>query len=95
MPTYVFQDQETGAVVEMAMPLSNAPRYGQVIRRDGRRLKRVVEQTLNIVSPFKPYVTHCIPKRTKGFKHTPEGKCVVETAAQERAYAKETGMEWE
>lgn len=94
MPTYCFRNLTTGERRELIFPIRKAPRYGQVITVDGDRLERVLEDTANVVAPFKPYVTHCLPKRTPGFKHAPDGKCVVETAAQERAYAKETGMEW-
>lgn len=95
MPTYVFEDIQTGDQVELPLPMSRAPGYGKTIVHEGRTLKRVVESSCNMIKPFKAYVTRVIPKNTKGFKHTPKGHCVVETPRQERQYAKATGLELE
>lgn len=41
MPHYDFEDVATGEAVELFFSMSDAPRVGEVVRRDGRRLRRV------------------------------------------------------
>lgn len=95
MPTYVFEDVESGERVERVIPMAKAPKYDQVLVCEGRKLRRVVEDAFQVTRPFKPYITRVPPKRMPGFKHTPEGHCVVETRKQEVDYARRTNMKWD
>lgn len=42
MPHYDFEDTKTGEAVELWFEMSKAPRIGEKIRHEGRRLRRVV-----------------------------------------------------
>lgn len=42
MPTYDFEDVKTGEPVELVMQMSEAPKWGEVIKHGKRRLRRVV-----------------------------------------------------
>ena len=95
MPTYVFEDIKTGEQVELPLPIRRAPGYGKTIRHEGRTLKRVVENSANTIKSFKPYVTRSVPKHTPGFEHNAKGHCIVQSPAQEKWYAKQSGLEWE
>ena len=95
MPTYVFKDVVNGEQVELVLPMSKAPGYGQCIKHEGRTLERIVETEANVIKPFKPYTTRVVPKNTPGFKHNEKGHCIVETSQQERWYANRSGLEWE
>lgn len=95
MATYVFEDVKTGDIVEHQFPMTKAPKYGQVIKVDGRQLRRVVEDKLQVTAGFKPYITRVVPKNTEGFKHTEKGHCIVENRRQEQWYSKRSGLEWE
>lgn len=54
---------------------------------------------VNIIKPFKPYVTHVLPRHASdpdcNFKHDPKGRAIIENAHQERVTAKRTGLEWD
>lgn len=92
---YCFQDEANGQRSEHFFAVRDAPKYDQVVEIDGRRLRRVIETQINAIGAIKPYVTYTLPKHLPGFKHNKQGRCVIETRAQELQYAKETGMEWE
>lgn len=42
MPNYTFED-ENGQTVEVMLPMSEAPGWGEWVEIDGKRLRRVVE----------------------------------------------------
>jgi hypothetical protein len=95
MATYVFEDIKTKERIEKCFPMSRAPKYDQIITIDGRKMKRVVEDSVQVNAGFKAYVSRVPPKNTPGFKHTEKGHCIVETARQEKWYSKRSGLEWE
>lgn len=62
MPTYDFIDEETGEGAEVFFAIADRPKLGQVIRHEGRRLKRVmVCPNLNPIRNFE-FVSRALPK---------------------------------
>lgn len=51
MPDYDFEDVETRQVVELTMLASEAVPIGEVIERDGRRLRRLPSCSHGMVEP--------------------------------------------
>lgn len=51
MPEYSFQDVKTGEVVDLYMPASEAVEIGKVIRRGGRRLRRLAAYGAPMAEP--------------------------------------------
>ncbi len=44
MALYQFRDEKTGEDVELDFPMDKAPEIGSIIRRGGRKLKRLVSR---------------------------------------------------
>lgn len=53
---YEFVDLESGARVEVSMPMRDAPPIDSIIEHDGRRLKRVMSAPASVaVDDFTPF----------------------------------------
>jgi len=42
MAIYDFRDVSSGEMVEVSIPMDKAPKFGALIQRDGRKLRRVI-----------------------------------------------------
>ena len=92
MPQYDFQALDDPTVTHtIVRPISRAPK--DVITVKGRKFKRIYN--VQAMRSFKPYKSHVPPKNHPAFaQHTETGHCVVSSRAEEKAYAKEQGLEW-
>ncbi|MCC7407413.1 MAG: hypothetical protein IT442_05040 [Phycisphaeraceae bacterium] len=85
-----------GAVVEKDFPMSQAPDLGQVVEIDGLPCVRIVSVPAQVRGdPWKPYVSHRLPRGIKGVRADAHGRPIIETRAQERNVAAALGYERE
>lgn len=95
MPTYEFEDCETGVRVEKLLPASAAPRLDSIVWIDGRRCRRVVSVPARPTPVWRSYISHRLPRFCPGAEHTADGKPIVQTQAQERDLCSRLGFERE
>lgn len=92
---YEFTDVD-GNIVEIEMPMRDAPSIGSIIERDGRRLTRIASAMQ--VDPGTnrsqyPYVSNSLPRNLVGCKATKLGKPIVESKRHEREVMARHGYE--
>lgn len=92
---YEFTDDD-GNLVEIEMPMRDAPSIGSIIERDGRRLTRIASAMQ--VDPGTnrsqyPYVSNSLPRNLAGCKTTKLGKPIVESKRHEREVMARHGYE--
>lgn len=92
---YEFLD-DSGDVVELDLPMREAPSIGSEIVIDGRRLVRIA--SMMQVDPGTnrhryPYVSHALPRRLPGCSTTREGKPIVMSKRHERNIMSQHGFE--
>lgn len=92
---YEFLDSD-GNVVELTMPMSDAPSIGDTIVRDGKALLRIA--SLVQVDPATnrsqyPYVSHALPRRLPGCRTDAKGKPIIESKRHERNVMARHGFE--
>ncbi len=94
MTIFEFQsvDGPPFKVIEKAFPMSRAPLS---IRVKGKRYKRIISRSTQVISEFKPYASISAPKRVPGFPHDKRGRNIIQTRADEHRLAKLTGMAME
>jgi hypothetical protein len=84
---YEFQDPD-GNVVEIDMPMRDAPSIGSIIERDGVRLTRVPSLSVQVDPATNrsqyPYVSQALPRNLAGCKTAKGGKPIVESKRHER-----------
>jgi hypothetical protein len=83
---YEFTDPD-GNVVEIEMPMREAPSIGSIITRDGVSLTRIPSAMQ--VDPATnrhqyPYVSQALPRNLAGCKTARGGKPIVESKRHER-----------
>lgn len=97
MPTYEFQDVKNGAVVELYMPMSEAPRIGHSIREGKRKLRRIASVPEGKVQPDCRHVSNLIP--TKHLKHAPRpdvgGAVTFHNRREIREFEAKSGLKYE
>jgi len=92
---YEFLD-ESGNVVEINMPMRDAPSIGSIINHEGRALTRIASDMQ--VDPGTnrhqyPYVSHSLPRNLDGCKTTRKGKPIVTSKRHEREIMAQHGFE--
>jgi hypothetical protein len=92
---YEFLDVE-GNVVEIEMPMRDAPSIGSIIEREGRVLTRIASAMQ--VDPgtnrhMYPYVSNALPRNLEGCKSTRIGKPVIMSKRHEREVMARHGFE--
>jgi len=92
---YEFTDDD-GNLIEIEMPMREAPSIGSIIERDGRRLTRIASAMQ--VDPGTnrsqyPYVSNSLPRNLTGCKTTKLGKPIVESKRHEREVMARHGYE--
>lgn len=91
---------DDGEVIEARFPMKSAPKLGgvyTVTNGRGEKVKatRIVSQPTVRGDPWRPYVSSRLPRGLEGVKHTPDGKPIIETRAQERDIMAKCGYERE
>jgi hypothetical protein len=91
MPVYEFHN-EAGEVIELVMPMSEAPSIGSTIEHDGQTLTRIcsakpaTEQIANVTHEY-PYVSMSAPRGSPGAGgYTKEGKPIITSRRNEREF---------
>lgn len=105
MPMYPFEaveDGVDGAVepkaaqtrIELAFPMAEAPRIGEVITHDGKLWRRVPSslQVDDGAHRTYPYVSSALPRGLKGCEHTDIGKPVIRSRRHESEVASRLGL---
>lgn len=92
---YEFSDEQ-GQVVELDMPMSQAPSIGSAIVHEGRRLVRIPSAVQ--VDPATnrsqyPYVSHALPRNLAGCKTAGGGKPIITSKRHERNIMSRHGFE--
>lgn len=95
MPSYDFEDVETGEVRTLVMPMSRAVSIGKTIKRDGKTLRRVASGQQVMDQSWKewPRVSSSLPRFMPGCKHTKSGKPIVRNKQHERNIMAEHGYD--
>lgn len=97
MPSYSFQDLESGEVVDLAMSSKTVPSIDGVINRGGRRLKRLISR-ISVPKEFKEYASKNLCKSTVvtlGLGQDQRGTPVVRTRDEERRVEEHIGSRFE
>ena len=97
---YVFQDEQIGELVDLDFPSGKAPKIGKIIKRDGRRLRRIASCYLAVAQisrgvwgwPFRSESVRrgCCPERQDA-----KGRPIIKSQAHEREVLARTGYERE
>lgn len=92
---YEFTD-EHGNLVEVDLPMSQAPSIGTAITHEGRRLVRIPSAVQ--VDPASnrsqyPYVSSALPRNLEGCRTTRGGKPIIESKRHERNIMAQHGFE--
>jgi hypothetical protein len=92
---YEFED-ENGNLVEINLPMREAPSIGSIITHDGRTLRRIA--SLVQVDPATnrsqyPYVSTALPRRLEGCRTDKKGKPIVTSKRHEREIMARHGFE--
>ena len=59
---YLFEDKETGDVVELYYPIGKAPKIGSSVKKGGKTLVRVPVSPQGLVRPDAKFVSHSLPR---------------------------------
>jgi len=92
---YEFLDSD-GNVVEIEMPMRDAPSIGSIIEHEGRALTRIASAMQ--VDPGTnrhtyPYVSNALPRNLEGCKTNRIGKPVIMSKRHEREVMARHGFE--
>lgn len=97
---YVFVDESTGEPVDLNFPLGKAPKIGKVIRRNGRRLRRIVcchlavDQIARVTWKY-PFRSESLPRGCCPESQDAKGRPIIKSQAHEREVLARTGYERE
>ena len=91
MPTYEFEDVETGAVVEAHFPMSEAPKLGEELMLEGQLVRRIVSSPALDMGLEFPIRSYQIDAKEAGVKSDGHGHAVFESAKEVREYCARTG----
>jgi hypothetical protein len=84
---YEFQDQ-SGNVVEIDMPMRDAPSIGSIIEHEGTLLTRIASMSVQVDPAVNrsqyPYVSHALPRNLSGCSKYVGGKPIIESKRHER-----------
>lgn len=84
---YEFSDSD-GNVIEIDMPMRDAPSIGSIITRDGKELTRIASLSVQVDPATNrsqyPYVSQALPRNLSGCKTAKGGKPIVESKRHER-----------
>ncbi len=93
---YEFTD-ETGNLVEIDLPMREAPSIGSIIVRDGRTLTRIPSLSVQVDPATNrsqyPYVSTALPRRLDGCKTDRMGKPIIMSKRHEREVMARHGFE--
>lgn len=92
MPTYEFVGDD-GTVIEAVLSIRSPQADGAPLVRDGKTYRRIMSSP-PIRKEFPTYVSYALPKHWPGCKCDPKGRPVIESRAQERRIAQESGLVW-
>lgn len=97
MMIYEFTDIKTGKIVEINLPMRDAPAIGSIIEHDGRRLARIPSVSVQVDPATNrsqyPYVSHALPRKLTGCKTDRRGRPIVESRRHEREIMARHGYE--
>lgn len=93
---YVFRDEITGAKVDLDFPSASAPKIGKVIRRNGRRLRRIVSCRLAVdqiarVAGKYPFRSESLPRGCCPDSQDAKGRPIIRSQRHEREFLPRTG----
>lgn len=84
---YEFTDPD-GNLVEIDMPMRDAPSIGSIIEHNGMRLTRIPSTSVQVDPASNrsqyPYVSHALPRNLSGCKVAVGGKPIIESKRHER-----------
>jgi hypothetical protein len=84
---YEFSDSD-GNVIEIDMPMRDAPSIGSIIVCDGKELTRIPSMSVQVDPATNrsqyPYVSQALPRNLAGCKTAKGGKPIVESKRHER-----------
>lgn len=97
---YCFVDESTGETVDLKFPCGKAPRIGKVIRRNGRRLRRIFSGYLAVAQIAKsvwgwPFRSESLPRGCCPESQDAKGRPIIKSQAHEREVLARTGYERE
>ena len=97
---YVFQDVESGETLDLDFPLGKAPKIGKVIKRDGRRLRRIASCYLAVAQISRgvwgwPFRSESLPRGCCPESQDVKGRAIIKSQAHEREVLARTGYERE
>lgn len=82
---YVFVNDETGELVDVAFDSKNAPKIGDVIDHDGVKLRRLASNHIDTAGIRRK--THKYPYESSQLPRTPDNKKqVIHSMSHEREY---------
>ena len=97
---YVFQDEQSGETVDLDFHSGKAPKIGKIIKRDGRRLRRIVccrlavDQIDRVASKY-PFRSESLPRGCCPESQDAKGRPIIKSQAHERNVLARTGYERE
>lgn len=96
MMLYEFIDEDDN-VVEINLPMRDAPSIGSIIQHDGRTLTRIPSVSVQVDPATNrsqyPYLSHALPRKLDGCRTDHRGRPIVESKRHEREIMARHGFE--
>lgn len=95
---YQFRSDD-GDIIERNYPMAEAPDLGFAVVEKGKTYKRILSVDIQIEKEFKPYESIACTRGVEKFDSSIKvnkktGRPIISSRAQEKAVAKQLGLEW-